>query len=152
MKRSIGGGTHRGPVGINRQRRTVRFVQVLLVLISGGLMMLAGYSYGRVTGYEDGREAGDFDAPKKPSIAQTLVLMTLGGITIGAAGLLGGPGGVRIPTPARLDELSGRAEAEAIDRAERSATGGGGDSVEDADDGAPAAPGGAAQAAIDQKQ
>jgi hypothetical protein len=121
MKRSIGGGTHRGPVGINRQRRTIRFVQALLVLISGGLMMLAGYSYGRVTGYEDGREAEGFDAPKKPSIAQTLVLVTLGGITIGAAGLLGGPGGVRIPTPARLDELSGRAEAEAIERAEKTA-------------------------------
>ena len=119
MKRGMGGGTHRGPVGIDRQRRTIRFVQILLVLISGGLMMLAGYSYGRVTGYDDGREAAEFDAPKKPSIVQTLVLVTLGGVTIGAAALLGGPGGVRIPTPARLEELTGRAEAAAVERADR---------------------------------
>lgn len=151
MKRSISGGAHRGPVGIDRQRRTIRFVQVLLVLISGGLMMLAGYSYGRVTGYDDGRKAGAIDAPKEPSIVQTVVLVTLGGITIGAAGLLGGPGGVRIPTPARLDELSGRAEEAAIERAERNATAGGGDDVEDADGGAPTAPGGAERVASEKR-
>jgi hypothetical protein len=118
MKRSMGGGAHRGPVALARQRRTIRFVQLLLVLIAGGLMMLAGYSYGRHRGYADGLRAGDFDAPKKPSIVQTLVLVTLGGAAIGAAGLLGGPGGVRIPTPARLEELTGRAEDAAIARAE----------------------------------
>jgi hypothetical protein len=119
MKRQMGGGSHRGPVAITRQRRTIRFVQLILVLISGGLMMLAGYSYGKVTGYEDGRRSGDFDAPEKPSIVQTAVLVTLGGITIGAAGLLQVRGGVRVPTPARLEEFTARAEAAAVERAER---------------------------------
>lgn len=102
MKRRVGGGTLRGPVGLRRQRRTIRFVQILLVLISGGLMMFAGYSYER-------------------SLTQTVVLMILGGIAIGAAGLLADGRRVRIPTPARLDELAGRAERAAIDKAEEQA-------------------------------
>lgn len=99
MKRRVGGGTLRGPVGLRRQRRTIRFVQVLLVLVSGGLMMFAGYSFDE-------------------SVTQAVVLVLLGGIAIGAAGLLADGRSVRIPIPARLDELAGRAERAAIDRAE----------------------------------
>lgn len=102
-----------------RQRRTIRFVQILLVLVSGALMMFAGYSYGRADGYDDGRRAGEIDAPKEPSIVQTVVLVTLGGVAIAGAGLLQGAGGVRIPTPARLEELTGRAESAAVERAEK---------------------------------
>ncbi len=44
-------------------------------------------------------------------------------IAIGGALLLQDPrGGVRLPTPARLDELAGRAEAAAVERAERHAS------------------------------
>lgn len=118
MKRGMVGGTHRGPVAPTRQRRTVRLMQALLVLISGGLMVLAGYSWGRLEGYEAGRRAADLDAPRRPSVVQTVVLVTLGGMTIVLAGALSAHGAVRMPTPARLDELAGRAEAVAIERAE----------------------------------
>jgi hypothetical protein len=50
-------------------------------------------------------------------IAQVVVLTILGGVAIGAAGLLSDGPSVRIPTPARLDELAGRAEAVAIEKA-----------------------------------
>lgn len=96
----MAGGAHRGPVAPSRQRRTIRLIQVLLVGISGGLMMFAGYSLALDRG-----------------IAQVVVLMILGGIAIVAAGLLSDGPSVRIPTPARLDELAGRAEAVAIDKA-----------------------------------
>ena len=36
MKRQMAGGAHRGPVAPNRQRRTIRFVQLLLVLAAAG--------------------------------------------------------------------------------------------------------------------
>ncbi len=112
------GGAHRGPVPVGRQRRTLRFVQILLVLISGGLMMFAGYSLGRVHGYEEAR-AHPLDRPRRPGVAQPLVLVTLAGISLVAASLLQQGSGVRLPVPARLDELAGRAENAAIERAER---------------------------------
>jgi hypothetical protein len=119
MKRSMGGGAHRGPVGASRQRRTIRFVQLLLVLISGGLMMFAGYSYGQARGFDEGRRADEVGAPSRPGIAQTVVLVALGGLTIGAALMLEGGGGtVRLPTPRRLEEFAKRAEDTAIRRAE----------------------------------
>jgi hypothetical protein len=117
MKRAATGGTHRGPVAHSRQRRTIRFVQILLVLIAAGLLAFAGYSWGRADGFDEGRRAGDIGGPRKPGVTQTVVLAVLGLGALGAAFALGGPGGVRIPTPARLEELSGRAEAAAIDRA-----------------------------------
>ena len=100
MKRGMVGGAHRGPVAPSRQRRTVRFTQMLLVLVSGGLMMFAGYSLAL-----------------DRSLSQVFVLMVLGGIAIGAAGMLSDGPSVRIPTPARLDDLAGRAEAVAIEKA-----------------------------------
>jgi hypothetical protein len=118
MKREMGGGSHRGPVAVTRQRRTIRLVQLLLVAIAAGLFVFAGYSLGRVAGYDDGRRADRLDAPRRPSAVQTVVLLALGGAAIGAAAALGTGGPLRLPTPARLEELVGRAEATAIRRAE----------------------------------
>lgn len=122
MKRAIGGGAHRGPVALRRQRRTIRLVQVLLVLIAGALLMFAGYALGRSDGFEAGRRAGALEAPRRPSVVQPIVLAILGvGALVGALAVQG-DGGVRIPTPARLEELTGRAEAAAVERAQRGAT------------------------------
>ncbi|CAN5724244.1 hypothetical protein BH24ACT26_BH24ACT26_19720 [soil metagenome] len=122
MKRGMGGGAHRGPVALTRQRRTIRFVQALLILIAAGLLMFAGYSLGRVDGYGDGRRAGELDAPRGPSVLQTVVLAALGSGALIGAFLVQGDGGVRIPTPARLEELTGRAESAAVERAEKMAS------------------------------
>ncbi|HEX3326670.1 MAG TPA: hypothetical protein VHV50_06720 [Actinomycetota bacterium] len=118
MKRSMGGGSYRGPVGIVRQRRTIRFVQICLVVIAAALLMLAGYSLGRVKGFDEGRAATRVGAPAAPSAAKTVVIAVLGLGALGAAVLLQGQGGVRLPVPARLEELTGRAESTAIERAE----------------------------------
>lgn len=101
-----------------RQRRTIRFVQGLLVLAALSLIAFAGYSYGRVDGYDAGKRADDLGAPRPPSVVQTVVLLAIGGIALGGAALLQDGGSVRVPTPARLDELAGRAEATAIEKAE----------------------------------
>ena len=121
MKRAMVGGAHRGPVGHARQRRTLRLVQGLLVLIAAGLFMFAGYSLGRSSGYDDGRRAGEIDAPSEPSFAEVLVPGLLGLGALAGALLLQGQGGIRMPTPARLDELAGRAEQVALSRAEEAA-------------------------------
>lgn len=115
----MGGGTHRGPVGLRRQRRTIRFVQILLVLAAAGLLMFAGYGLGRSSGYDAGRQAGQIDAPRRPSNAQPVVLGVLGLAALAGALFLQGDGTVRVPTPARLEELVGRAESQAIERAEK---------------------------------
>jgi hypothetical protein len=121
MKRTMTGGTHRGPLGLRRQRRTIRFVQVLLVVTAAGLLLFAGYAWGRSAGYDAGARAHEIDAPRPPSGAQTIVLAVLGLTALGGAVVLQGDGTVRIPTPARLDELAGRAERQAIERAEEAA-------------------------------
>jgi len=120
MKRQIGGGTYRGPLGLRRQRRTIRFTQILLILIAAGLLMFAGYAWGQSAGYDEGRRSRELGPPAEPSATQVLVLGVLGvGALIGALLLQGGPETVRIPTPSRLDELAGRAETVAVDKAER---------------------------------
>ncbi|MBA3350741.1 MAG: hypothetical protein H0T12_09330 [Actinobacteria bacterium] len=119
MKRNIGGGAHRGPVAPARQRRAIRLVQILMVLLAAGLLVCAGYSQGVARGYRSGRAAADLGAATPPPLAQALVLAALGAGALGAAVSLQGTGGVRIPTPARLEELAGRAEAVAVGRAER---------------------------------
>jgi hypothetical protein len=93
----------------------------MLVLIAAGLLAFAGYSWGRADGFDDGRRAGEISAPREPGMGQTVVLGALGLGALAGAFALGGPGGVRIPTPARLEELTGRAEAAAVERAERAA-------------------------------
>jgi hypothetical protein len=117
----MGGGAHRGPVGLRRQRRTIRFVQILLIAAAAGLLMFAGYALGRTSGYDAGTKAGEMDAPRRPSSAQTVVLGVLGLAALGGAFLLQGDGTVRVPTPGRLEELVGRAEGQAIERAEKAA-------------------------------
>ncbi|MFN2388132.1 MAG: hypothetical protein ABR575_00790 [Actinomycetota bacterium] len=122
MKRSIGGGAHRGPVAPIRQRRTLRFVQVLLVVVAGGLLMFAGYAWGESRGYEQARRAGDLGAPRAPGLGEVIALATLGLAALSGAVALQGDGTLRVPTPARLEELAGRAEAAAIGRAGVEAT------------------------------
>jgi hypothetical protein len=120
MKRQMTGGSYRGPLGLRRQRRTIRFTQILLILIAAGLLLAAGYSWGQAAGYEDGQRSDELGAPSPPSATQVVVLALLGvGSLVGALLLQGGPETVRIPTPARLEELAGRAESAAVDRAEK---------------------------------
>jgi hypothetical protein len=121
MKRGMVGGTHRGPVAPSRQRRTLRLVQILLVLIAAGLLLFAGFAWGRSSGYDLGRRSNELGAPSKPSLAEVIVPSLLGLGALAGALLLQGPEGIRMPTPARLDELAGRAERAAIDRAEEAA-------------------------------
>jgi hypothetical protein len=118
VKRSMGGGSYRGPVGLLRQRRTIRFVQISLVIVAAAFLMYAGYSQGRVSGFEQGRRANSIGAPKAPSQSKSVVLVILGLGALLPAVLLQGQGGVRLPVPARLEELTGRAESSAIERAE----------------------------------
>ena len=121
MKRAALGGAHRGPVAPTRQRRTIRFVQALFILFAIGLFVFAGYSLGRSAGFEDGSRAGEIDAPSEPSVVQGIVLVVLGGVSLASGMLLSSGGAVRVPTPARLEELVGRAEAVALSRAEEAA-------------------------------
>jgi hypothetical protein len=96
-------------------------MQGLLVVVAAGLLMLAGYSWGRASGYDEGKRAEQVGAPKEPGIGATVVLAVFGLGALAGAFILGGPEGVRIPSPARLEELAGRAEAAAVDRVERTA-------------------------------
>ncbi|HEV3472319.1 MAG TPA: hypothetical protein VG408_03825 [Actinomycetota bacterium] len=117
MKRGMGGGSYRGPLGLRRQRRTIRFVQVLLIGVGFGLAGLALVSLGEVRDRPD-----PLTLAVEGSIAQPIVLGLLALFSWFAAWLLAdGLGSVRIPTPARLDELAGRAEDAAIARAEEAA-------------------------------
>lgn len=116
MKRSMAGGAHRGPPAHSRQRRTLRFMQILLALIAAALFVFAGYSWGRATGWEQGRTSGEIDAPARPGPLQVVVLVVLGTGALAGAWLIGGPGPVRMPTPARLEELTGRARQAAAER------------------------------------
>jgi hypothetical protein len=122
MKRSMGGGAHRGPVAHSRQRRTIRFVQGLLLLLAAGLLVFAGYSAGRRSGFDAGARSDEAGPPRKPPVSQTIVLSLLGLGALAGSVALQGRGDVRIPTPSRLDELAGRAESAAVQRAEEFAT------------------------------
>lgn len=119
-----------------RQRRTIRFVQVLFILFAIGLFVFAGYSFGRSAGYDAGIRSHEIDAPSEPSVVQGVVLVLLGGIALVGAMLLDAGGAVRIPTPARLDDLAGRAEAVALAKASQTA---GASSAETTEEAAPTA-------------
>lgn len=99
MKRSMAGGALRGPVAPMRQRRTIRFVQILLALMALSLGAFAVYSFSERT------------------MGQAMTLTVLGILSGLAAWSLSDGPSVRVPTPARLDELAGRAEAVAIEKA-----------------------------------
>lgn len=83
--------------------------------------MFAGYSLGRVNGYEDGTSSDEIGAPTKPGAMEVVVPALLGLATLTGALLLQGSGGIRMPSPARLDDLAGRAEQVAVERAEKAA-------------------------------
>jgi hypothetical protein len=118
MKRGMVGGAYRGPVGVGRQRRTIRMIQGVLVLIAAGLLMFAGYSMGESAGYDRGQAADSLDASEPPGASQTVVLAILGVLAFSAALLLQTEGGVRLLTPKKLLELetSGGAEPIAMDQ------------------------------------
>ena len=118
MKRSVGGGAHRGPVAPARQRRTLRLMQAIFVALAAGLLLLAGYNWGRAAGFDEGRSARGIDASAPPSPVQTVVLAALGAGSLAAAFLLQKDGAVRMPTPAKLDALAGRAEQAMVEKAE----------------------------------
>jgi hypothetical protein len=84
--------------------------------------MFAGYAMGRADGYSDGQRSNELGAPEEPGLAEVVVPGLLGLGALGGALLLQGQGGIRMPTPARLEELAGRAERAAIDRAEAAAS------------------------------
>ena len=86
------------------------------------MIMFGGYALGRSDGYDDGKRADELGAPSEPGFAEVAVPGLLGlGSLVGAL-LLQGQGGIRMPSPARLEELAGRAERAAIDRAEAAAS------------------------------
>ena len=98
MKRGMAGGAYRGPVAPTRQRRTIRLVQILLASIAVGLMWFGVVS-----------SDGELD--------QAVVSVLIALVCLVAAWSLSDGPSVRVPTPARLDELAGRAESVAIERA-----------------------------------
>lgn len=98
MKRAATGGAHRGPVAPTRQRKAIRFVQLTLIALGLAAFVFSVYSFTART------------------IPQALVLAVLGAVFAGGAYLLSDGPSVRIPTPARLDELAGRAEQVAIQK------------------------------------
>lgn len=105
MKRAALGGATRGPVAPTRQRRTLRAVQIASLIAALALAWLAVRSF------------GDGEAVQGAAL---LVLTSCAGA--GAYALQGPGGSVRLPTPARLEELAGRAEAVAIGKVESEAT------------------------------
>ena len=121
MKRGMAGGAYRGPVAHSRQRRTLRLVQVLMVLVAAGLLLFAGYGLGKKVGYDDGRRSGELGAPAQTSTGEVVVPAGLALLFLAGAFYLQAQGGLRMPSPARLDELAGRAEQVAVERAEKEA-------------------------------
>lgn len=92
-------------------------VQVLLVVLAATLVWVAGYSLGRARGLDEAAARDRFDTPRRPSAVQVGALLVLAAVAGAGAWALQGPEGVRMPVPARLDELAGRAEDVAIGRA-----------------------------------
>lgn len=121
MKRGMVGGATRGPVAPTRQRRTIRFIQGLAIVLGAVALLFAGYSWGRASGIDAARASGDLGSPRRPGPAQVLVLSAIGLLGLGTAVVLQGSSGPVMPTPARLDELAGRAEQAATVRAEEAA-------------------------------
>ncbi len=117
MKRGMAGGAHRGPIGLRRQKRTIRFVQILLALSA---IAVAWFAFAT---WPDGTVPQPRTLAHGATVAQPFVLIVIAGALGGGAWLLADGRDVRIPTPARLEELAGRAEQVAIDKArEPSAT------------------------------
>lgn len=120
MKRAAVAGVRRGPPALQRQRRTLRMMQTLLVLLGATFFVAAGYTWGRAAGFDAATGSG-VAQPRKPGTAQIVVLCVFGGLAIAGALSLQSRGGLRMPVPARLDELAGRAEDVAVTKAEQAA-------------------------------
>jgi hypothetical protein len=107
VKRKAAGGAHRGPVAPTRQRRALRSVQACFAVLAVVLFVFAAASLRDV-----GDRRGDDLAPgRERSVVQPVVLGVLGLLSLGAALALRAPGGgVRLPTPARLEEILERDE------------------------------------------
>ena len=80
-------------------------MQGLLVLVAAGLLVFAGFSLGRAAGYEAARSADEFDLPPKAATTQAVVLGILGLGALAGALALQTDAGVRLLTPARLEQL-----------------------------------------------
>jgi hypothetical protein len=89
-------------------------MQIIFVSFACAAIVWAIFSFADVVGHES---ATRFDAPAPPSWGQPIALVLLGAVSLGAAFILQDGRSVRIPTPAKLDELAGRAEATAVERA-----------------------------------
>jgi hypothetical protein len=88
-----------------------------------GLFAVAAYQWARASAFDDSHPEDAAGGPTRPPAAEVIVLAILGCGALGAALILRAPGGgVRLPTPARLEELAGRAEGAAVERAEQAAT------------------------------
>ena len=74
-------------------------MQIVLVVIALGLITFGAFSLAERTA------------------TQAIVLLVVGALAGGAAYLLSDGPSVRVPTPARLDELAGRAERVALEKA-----------------------------------
>lgn len=117
VKRAAVAGVRRGPAALGRQRRTLRLMQILLIGLAVAFLVFAGYSWGRGSASGGGPTSG----AREPGPGQVIVLIIFGVVSISAAVGLQARGGLRMPVPARLDELAGRAESAAIAEAERGA-------------------------------
>lgn len=113
----MAGGAHRGPLGLRRQRRTIRFVQVLLIVFGVGVAAFAVSTVGRT-----GTEPQPGTLARAVPLSQPIALGVLALCAWIGAWLLADGRGVRIPTPARLEELATRAEDAAIQRATAAAS------------------------------
>jgi len=94
-------------------------MQGVLVMCGVALLVYAGITLANVLSYDRGAA---IDASVRPGVMQPVTLVVGSAIAFGVAAALGGRGGVRLPTPARLEELAGRAERAALERAEALAT------------------------------
>ena len=94
-------------------------MQVLLVVLATVLLVFAGYAWGRAA--VSSESSSSVVAPREPDAVQVVVLIVFGLASIAGALALQGRGGLRMPVPARLDELAGRAEGVAVAKAEEAA-------------------------------
>jgi hypothetical protein len=89
-----------------------------MVLVAAGLLLFAGYGMGKKDGYSDGRRSGELGGPEQTSTGEVVVPAGLALLFLAGAFYLQAQGGLRMPSPARLDELAGRAEQVALEKAE----------------------------------
>lgn len=80
-------------------------MQALLVAVGAALLLFAGHAWGRIAASGEAEPADELDARRAPPAAQVIVPAVLGlGALVAAISLQSG-GGVRLPTPARLDRM-----------------------------------------------